>query len=363
MPDPPLLASAAPVITVADSVQGDLARDLLYLDVEEDTDGLKTLRLHLIAAGGSADPATGTFNYLDGKVLDFGKALSVSVGVAGNERQIFKGTISALQAGFAEGQPPDVAVFAEDALMKLRMTQRSKTYERVTDAQIAEQIGGEHGLTVEADADGPTYDVVQQLDQSDLAFLRDRARRVQAEIWAQDQTLCFKSRSARTAPAVTLVQGNQLLAARVRADLAHQRTKVTVTGYDAARRASISEDAGADVVQAEISGGRTGPSVLESALGARPVQFARDVPLTGDEATAWAKAEMLRRSRGFVVIEATTSGTPDLTVGSHVRLERVGSPFAGDGYYVTRVQHTYDLRQGLRTMFCAERATLAEAAA
>jgi phage protein D len=67
---------------------------------------------------------------------------------------------------------------------------------------------------------------------------------------------------------------------------------------------------------------------------------------------------MLRRSRAFVRVRATTRGTPDLVVGSRVRLERVGAPFAGDGYYVTHVRHMYDLSNGHRTHFEAERPTI-----
>lgn len=353
-----LLAATAPVFTVAGSVQGSLARDLLRLDVEEDTAGLRTLRVHLLAVGGDRDQPSGEISYLDGAILDFGTQVTVSIGPSGDERQIFSGLISALEAGFAEGEAPDVCVFAEDVLMKLRMTRRSKTHQQVSDADIAQSIGAAHGLSVDADADGPTYDVVQQFDQSDLAFLRERAARVQAEVWAQDQTLCFKTRSKRTAPKVTLVQGRELLAIRARADLAHQRTKVTVTGYDASQRESISEEAGSDAVAAETNGGRSGPSVLQSALGDLPVQYARDVPLTSDEATQWARAEMLRRSRAFVAVQGTTLGSPDLAVGSRLELDNVGAPFAGDDYYVTRVRHSYDLRAGHRTHFAAERPTL-----
>ena len=41
---------------------------------------------------------------------------------------------------------------------------------------------------------------------------------------------------------------------------------------------------------------------------------------------------------------------------------RVGAPFEGGGYYVTRVKHTFDNVHGLRTRFEAERATVNEVA-
>src|SRR5262249_30767976 len=107
----------------------------------------------------------------------------------------------------------------------------------------------------------------------------------------------------------------------------------------------------------EISGGRTGPDVLQRAFGERVSFRVREVPLTSGEARAWARAEMLRRARGFVRVSGTTRGSPDMIVGSKLTLERVGGPFSGDGYYVTRVCHTYG-SHGHRTTFEAERPTL-----
>jgi phage protein D len=101
---------------------------------------------------------------------------------------------------------------------------------------------------------------------------------------------------------------------------------------------------------------------LQNTFGERVSYRLRETPLQSGEATAWAKAEMLRRCRGFVTVVGTTSGTPDMVVGSKLTLDRVGASFNGNGYYVTRVCHTYDLIHGHRTHFEAERATVNEAA-
>ena len=86
----------------------------------------------------------------------------------------------------------------------------------------------------------------------------------------------------------------------------------------------------------------------------------RGVPKDEAEARAWATAEMLRRARGFVTAAGTTHGTPDMVIGSKLHLDRVGAPFTGGGYYVTRVHHSYDRGSGFRTHFEAERATVNE---
>jgi phage protein D len=354
----PLLYSAAPVFQVDGRTWGELARDVVRLEVEEGTDGLKTLALRLLAFG-PAGRAAEELLYLDGRILDFGRELSVSLGPAATARTVFRGKLSALEADFAEGREPQVVAFAEDALMDLRMTRRTRTYEDATDAGVASEIASLHGLRAEVDADGPTYDRLQQWNLSDLAFLRERARRIQAEVWVDEGALFFQSRGRRRAPEVTLVLGNELLSLTARADLAHQRTAVRVTGYDAAERAAIDEEAGEEAIRAEAPSGRTGPRVLGQAFGERVSHRSREVPLTSAEAREWARAEMLRRCRGFVQAAGVTRGTPELRVGSRLTLERVGAPFEGGGYYATRVRHTYDLTSGFRTRFEAERATVA----
>ena len=354
-----LLTYAGPVFEIDDDVKADLARDIVRLEIEETTAGLKTMTAYLVAQGRANGSGDQEQLYLDGSVVDFGKKISVVLGATPAAHKVFSGWISGLEANFQEGKDPEVVVFAEDKLMKLRMTRRMKTYENMSDADIASAIAAEHGLTPAVDADGPTYDVVQQWNQSDLAFLRERAREIQAEIWVEDETLHFKSRSKRTATELTLVQGNHLVSVRARADLAHQRTKVKVSGYDATQREQIDEEAGGDAIQAEVSEGMTGPAVLERAFGERVSYRVREAPLKSGEASDRARAEMLRRARAFVTVVATTRGSADMVVGSKLKLEGTGHPFEGSGYYVTRVCHTYD-SSGFRTHFEAERATIQE---
>ena len=356
-----LLATTAPVFKVDGSVRGELARDVSRLEIDEATDGMKTLVLRLVAQGPVANAPEQQQLYLDGKIVDFGKRLEVAIGQGSSARIVFAGAISAIEALFAEGSEPHVVVYAEDRLMDLRMTRRMKTWEDMSDADIAAAIAALHGLAADATAAGPSYKVVQQWNQSDLAFLRERARLIQAELWLEDDHLKFKSRSQRGGTAITLVQGRDLIDVQLRADLAHQRSKVEASGYDADAAEAIAQAAGAEAIAAEIAGGRSGPAVLQQAFGERVSYRVRAAPLAADEATAWARAEMLRRSRSFVTVIGTTGGTPDMTVGSALTLDRVGAPFDGAGYYVVRVCHTYDLAHGHRTHFEAQRASLNEA--
>jgi phage protein D len=356
----PMFEPAGPVFSVDGQRVPSLARDCVRLQIEEGVEGLRTLRLHLFATGAGATGPPAPMIYLDGGAVDFGTQLTVSIGPEGGQRTVFDGAVSAIEAVFEDGQQPLVVIFAEDALMRLRMTRRLRSYTDVTDADLARAVADEHGLQAEIDVDGPRYDVVQQLNQSDLAFLRERARLVQAELWCTGRTLHMATRPRRPGTELTLVQANHLLGVRLCADLAHQRSEVVVTGYDAAAADVIDERAQADAIDAEITSGRTGPRVVEKALGASVTLRVREAALTGEEARAWARAEMLRRARRFVSVTGTTRGSPDMVVGSRLTLQDVGAPFEGPGYYVTRLRHTVDLVRGLRTYFEAERATVNE---
>ncbi|MGW6129725.1 phage late control D family protein [Cellulomonas sp. NPDC055163] len=353
-----LLAAAGPVFTVGGDVVRRLSPNCVRLVVDEGTEGLKTLEAHFTATGIGAPGPPGELLHLDGSELDFGSDVQVAVGGESTQTQVFDGTVSALELVIGDGEPPRVVVLAEDRLMRLRLTRRMKSWTRVSDADLARRIADEHGMDADVAVTGPTYDVVQQVNQSDLAFLRERARLMQADLWCVGRTLHLSERSSRNGTHVTLTQGADLLSCRLSADVAHQRTEVRVSGYDARSQAVIDEVAGADTIHAEAGSGRTGPEVLEKALEARASYRVRQTPLTTAEASAWARAEMLRRARRFVTASGLTRGTPELGVGSLLKLELVGAPFDGDGYYVTRATHTFDNERGLRTAFEAERPTL-----
>ncbi|ODS25054.1 hypothetical protein AB835_00680 [Candidatus Endobugula sertula] len=355
-----LFISSSPVFTVDGEDKGELARDLVFLQCEESIDGLKNLQARFVAIGPQSGAEEQGLLYMDGRILDFGKRLQVAIGPLDGQRTIFEGFISALEIHYQEGEEPELCLYAEDQLMDLRMTRRMKTYEDMSDADIAEEIATEHGLSADVAAEGPTYDRIQQMNMSDLAFLRERARLLQADVWTDGSTLFFKTRDQRDGPLSTLVRGNDVITVSACADLAHQRTSVKVSGYDANSREVIEEEAAEDVVRGELTGGRSGPQILQSAFGERVSHRVREVPLQASEASDWARAEMLRRSRQFVQVNGITSGHPDLIVGSQVRLERMGSVFEGDGYYVTQVRHTYDLQSGHRTQFNAEKASVGD---
>ena len=341
--------SSRPTISLAGRESDSLAQALLSLRIEEHIEGIYHCELS-VGNWGPVGGGTG-FLYFDRKEVDFGKALKVTLG----GDTLFDGRIVALEGGYPEGSPPTLTMLADDRLQDLRMTRRTRTFAELSDAGVIQQIVGDHSLTPDVQLNGPTHRVLAQVNQSDLAFIRDRCRAVDAEVWVEDRTIKVRERAKRSTTTTDLGYGNKLREVTITADLAGQATKVTVGGWDVAAKEAIKETATSAAIQPELKGTDAGASILSSALASRTATAAHTAPITTAEAKARAEALFRQRARRFVRAEGLAETSGKFRVGSTVKLSGVGPLFDGE-YYVTDVRHVFDPVLGLRTEFGAERA-------
>jgi uncharacterized protein len=294
------------------------------------------------------------YQFFDRRSLDFGKTIAVEFGPPDEAGPVFAGRISGLEANFPAGRPPEFLILAEDRFQDLRMERRTRTFESMSDADVIRDLASQHGLGAQVDVDGPTHRTLAQVNQSDLAFLRERVVALDAELWLDNRTLYAQARARRSHGEATFTYGGDLLEFSVLADLSHQRTAVRVTGWDVAGKEVIDVEAGGGVIQAELNGGQAGGAILQRALSPRHEQIALDIPLSREEAQALAEAQYRARARSFIRGQGRVNGDPRLRVGATVELRNVGPLFDGP-YYVTLARHSFDLRHGYRTTFQVER--------
>lgn len=347
-----LYYASRPVISVDGEVQTLLGDALLLsLLVEETTRGLFRCEARFT----NWEPSAGeTFRFFDGEILDFGKPFAVEMGKPDELRQIFDGRIMGIEAHYPAQRPPEIVVLAEDRFQDLRMVRHTRTFEDMTDADVVRQIAAAQGLTAEVDIDGPTYRTLVQLNQSDLAFLRERAAAVDADLWIEGSMLHVQSRTGRDEGTISLTYGGNLVEFSALADLAHQRSTVRVSGWDVSGKQAIDVEAGAQLIQSELNGDRGGSAVLEQAIAARHERIATAMPLSQPEAQALADARYRERARRFVTGTGVVDGTAELRVGATVEIDALGPWFDG-AYYVTRARHVFDVIDGYRTFFEVER--------
>jgi phage protein D len=290
------------------------------------------------------------FLYFDRQKLDFGKAIQVKL----DADKIFDGRVSALEAEFREGSPPEIAILLEDRFQDLRMTRRTRTFVDASDSDVMNKIAQDHGLQPNIDISGPTYKVLAQVNQSDLAFVRDRARSIDAEVWMDDRNFYAKQRSSRNNGTVRLNYGGELRELSVIADLAGQRTKVSVNGWDVAGKASLTHEATDQAISSELNGDTSGLSILKSAFGDRKESLVHTIPLNSNEAQVEAESVLKMTARRFVTAHGMAQANAKLRVGTYVDLQALGPMFSGK-YYLTQVKHVFDGADGFRTEFTGER--------
>lgn len=334
----------------------DLSRGLLHLQIVETTEGL--FRCEAVFGNWGSKGTSVGFLYFDGRTFDFGKTLRIKH--AGDV--LFEGKITALEAGFPEDATPELTVLAEDRFQDLRMTRRTRSFgsndQPISDEQLFRRIASDHRLTPHLSLPSTSHKHLAQLNQSDLAFLRERARALGVELWMDGGDLHAGARSERGGQPITLGHGHELRSFTVRADLAHQRSKVKVTGWDVDAKQAVVEEADDGILGSEVSRGTSGPRAL-ARLTERVETLAHTVPVTSDEARARAQTHFRLLARRFVLGRGIAETTGQLRVGRKVDLTGLGPLFSGT-YHLVEVQHLFDLAVGLRTELAAERPWLGD---
>ena len=122
--------------------------------MEENEGGMSTLELRLSNLASTTDGGAELAFGADSK-LKLGAALEVYTGDEAEPREIFRGHVTAIEADFKMGSPPELTVLAEDALARARMARRSKTYPDMAPADVVRAIAGDLSLGQSSPASTP----------------------------------------------------------------------------------------------------------------------------------------------------------------------------------------------------------------
>ena len=350
------IQSSIPRIFVAGERKSALEDELHTLLVRESVDGLYRCEATFGNWNYNNDTREAGFLFFDRRVLDFGKQFEVKL----EDDSVFDGRIMGLEAHFPAGQPATLTVLAEDRFQDLRMTRRTRTFFDSTDAAAFNQIASDHSLTPSISLDGPTHKVLAQVNQSDLAFMRERARTLGAELWMQGSTLNVKARADRGGTTLQMTLGSELQEFEVLADLARQRTSVSANGWDVAAKSGLTHEATDSLISGELNGDTSGVSILQQKIGACKEALAHGVPLNSAEAQATAESYFKMSARRFCVGRGIATKNAALRVGNFVDLRALGPLFSGK-YYLAEVTHLFDLAKGFRSEFTAERPGIGQA--
>ena len=213
-------------------------------------------------------------------------------------------------------------MLAEDVFQRARMARRTKVWQNASIADVAGAVASALNLRPVITGLADRFAVLVQLNESDLAFLRRLLTRHDADLQVVGEEMHVSARRDVSRGTIDLELHSQLQKVRVLADLAHQVTEITVTGWDFKRGSRISKSSRGSYLQP--GSGRAGAELLRDALGARSEHVSDTGVLDDGEAQALADTIFDRRARPFVAIQATAEGNPALRVGTEVALSGLG---------------------------------------
>jgi phage protein D/phage baseplate assembly protein gpV len=285
---------------------------------------------------------------LDKGPFDLTKKVEIQVGNAEDkETTLIKGEVVALEPQFGEGMVAELLVRGYDQSHRLYRERKSQAFLNKKDSDLAEVIAGAAGLTPEVEATNTIYDHVYQHNQSDLAFLMQRAWRIGYECFVDDNKLYFRKPPENSA-SVTLTWGDDLLSFRPRVTLAEQVEEVIVKGWDVDKQTAIIGRAEESSLYPQVE--ESGKAKDQAGKFGKSKLVIVDQPVVNQaEADVLAQAHLNERCGSFIQAEGMAFRRPEVKAGKMVTLESLGQRLSGK-YLVTSATHLYN-PDGFRTRF------------
>lgn len=310
----------------------DLMAALMSVEVDDTLHmpDMFTLRFH--------DPE---LELVDSDDLDVGTEVEIEAQAAagGATRSLLVGEITAIEPEFPHEGAPILTLRGYDRSHRLHRGKRTRTFQNVSDSDLAEQIARENQLQAQVTSTRVVHDYVIQSNQTDFEFLSERARRIGFDCIVDGQQLLFRSPGEEESQPVELDYGAGLLEFRPRLTMASQFEEVVVTGWDPGGKEAISESASDGESNTSIGIDASGPQMAESAFGAAGTLRVTHRPVASSaEASALAKAICDELAGGLVQAEGVAVGNPDIAAGCSVDVTSLGDKFSGT-YFVSHVRH------------------------
>src|SRR4051812_20050189 len=172
------------------------------------------------------------FELFDKGTFAIGSRVEIAFRAEGDPVVVTSGEITAISVEPGVSGRHELVLTGFDLTHRLARVPKSRSFQRVTDADIASRIAGEYGLDADVDATGATHDYVLQAGETDYAFLRRRGARIGYDVWISEKTFHFKKALRSTAAPPKLTYGQNLAKFAARFSAAERSDEVEIRGWD-----------------------------------------------------------------------------------------------------------------------------------
>ncbi len=291
-----------------------------------------------------------------------GNSVKIAMGYVDDLQEMIEGEITQIKPTFPESGMPTVTIEGHTRLHRLQGDNKTRTFQNMSDKQIAEQIAQEAGLQADAEDTQIQYEYVMQPNQTDLQFLRDRASRIHFEILVRNKKLIFRKarESAKSIYTLLWAQTQKSFASlplksfSPQMDTLQPANKVEYRSYDPKTKQALVCKADDGVQDSTMGGTDKGAQVAAKAFQTQKQYVHVTTPFTSQaEGDQHAKAKFNQKAMNLVGGSAETIGIPALRSGQVVELKGLGPRFNGL-YYVDEATHTIN-SGGYQTHFTVKR--------
>ena len=287
-------------------------------------------------------------------LFSVGNVVEIRMGEASDLTTLITGEITALEPEFVTSRIPILKVRGYDRRHRLQRGRKTRTFLQKTDSDIATQIGGEAGLSVQATESGTSLDYVLQANQTDWEFLCERARLIRYEVVVDDKTLLFQPAGNDQSEILTLDMKDDLLEFYPRLSIAGQVTEVKVQSWSVKDKKAVLGDSKAGDEVSTMGGSSSGAAMAQAAFG-EATDVVSDQPVGAQaEADQIAKARFNELVLELVTGEGLCRGRTDIRAGKVIKIDGIGKRFGGP-YYVISASHRYSPATGYVTEFMIRR--------
>ena len=294
-----------------------------------------------------------TVVWSDSTLFDPGNEVEISLGYIDKIESVMTGIIVSLEPVFARDSSV-LIVRGYDLRHKLLRGKKTRSFTELTDGKIVDTIAGEASVPIEFTDPGVTLPYVMQHNQTDLAFIQERARRIGYEVYVSKNKLQFQPIQLKNDAGITLAIGADLLDMYPRLTAVSQPGEVTVQGWDITKKEAILAKAAAGDEVSTMNGKSTGPSAANKALGKSTFSVVTEPVFSLAEAEKMALGKFNKAALAYVEGEGLCYGRPDLKAGTVITVAGLGKRFSGS-YYITSVKHTWRNQGSYRTHFTYKR--------
>ncbi|MCQ9179552.1 hypothetical protein KMT30_11030 [Streptomyces sp. IBSBF 2953] len=277
---------------------------------------------------------------LDSPLLDPGRTVEVHLGYGNDLKPAFLGEIAAVEPSFPAGGPPTVQVSGYDKSYRMRRGQPEPTeYTFVNDSMVAARIAVENGLVPVVDPTPGLREKIVQVE-SDMAFLKERARRYHFDVYVEWDRLHFRFPRPQAA-AYLLEWGRNLSSFRPRLSSSAAAGVQVVRGYNQELAQTVLGLAlAADLDLGRLTE-RLGSSAADLVLSLARKGIRRHVLDNPLDAKTLAESLLAQFVEGMYEGAGSCVGIPELAAGQYVEIQGVGKRFSG-AYRLRKVTHRMD---------------------